>query len=191
MTKHYEMYKKVMNTYLGEEASYFLAWLDTTNADVSPSTIRNGLACDGGWALHCINVLNNLVKLARMENGEELEDGFKKTLVKVAFLHDIYKINRYEKYLKNQKNEMGQWEQVEAYKTKDEFEQYINNGLTSVIIANRFFKLTDEEIEAIYYAFPSDSSKSNEDYNVGHLADMLRYAVKTALANEKASETKQ
>lgn len=86
---------------------------------------------------------------------------------------------------------MGQWEQVEAYKTKDEFEQYINNGLTSVIIANRFFKLTDEEIEAIYYAFPSDSSKSNEDYNVGHLADMLRYAVKTALASEKASDTKQ
>lgn len=85
MTKHYETYKKVMNAYLGEEATFFLAWLDTTNADVSPSTIRNGLACDGGWALHCINVLNNLVKLARMEMERSLRTASKRHLSRLHF----------------------------------------------------------------------------------------------------------
>lgn len=184
--KNYEIYKKTISHYLGEEANEFIAWLDTTNASISPSTTRNGLTCEDGWATHCVNVLNNLIKIMKAEYGDNFEEKYsKKTIVKIAFLHDIYKIDRYEKYMRNVKNEEGQWVQVEEYKTKDKFEQFLNNALTSVIIANRFFKLTDEEIEAIYYAYPSDSSKSNEDYNAGRLSNMLRYAVKMALLDEQ------
>lgn len=186
---NYEIYKKTIEVYLGEEANEFLAWIDTTNANVSPSSTKYGLNCEDGWATHCINVLNKLIKIVKAELGEDFESVYsKKTIIKIALLHDLYKINRYEKYLRNVKNEEGQWVQVEEYKVADNFEHHINNALTSVIIANRFFKLTDEEIEAIYYAYPSDAVRGNEDYNVGHLADMLRYAVKSTLLEEKENK---
>lgn len=185
MNNSYDIYKKTMVAYLGKEADEFLAWLDTTNANVSPSSIRNGCKFEGGWATHCLCVLSKLIAIVKSEFGENFEDVYSKnTIVKVALLSDLYKVNRYEKYLRNVKNEAGQWVQVEDFGMKNDFEQFVNNGLTSVVIANRFFKLTDEEIEAIYYAYPSEAIKANEEYNVGHLADMLRYAIKSCIKEE-------
>lgn len=182
----YDIYKNTIKAYLGEEADEFIAWLNTTDANVAPASIKHSLTYDGGWAEHSINVLTNLIKIVKMEYGEEFDKVIsKKSVVKVALLHDLYKINRYEKYLRNVKNAEGQWVQVEEYKVGEKFEHHLNNNFTSVVIANRFFKLTDEEIEAIYYSTPSDSFKGSDDFNVCHLADMLRYAIKCALNSEK------
>lgn len=41
------------------------------------------------------------------------------TIAIVALLHDVCKINCYKKYMRNQKNDMGEWEQVEAFKFED------------------------------------------------------------------------
>lgn len=182
----YDFYKNTIKAYLGEEANNFIAWLDTTDAAVAPSSLKHTLAYEGGWAKHSTNVLSKLIKLVKMEYGEDLGTQYsKQTIVKVALLHDLYKLNRYEKYLRNVKNEEGQWVQVEDYKVKNEFEHRLNNNFTSVVIANRFFHLTDDEIEAIYYATPSDDFKGGDEYNVGHLASMLRYAIKWAIDDEK------
>ena len=189
---NYDIYKNTMKAYLGEEANEFIAWLDTTDANVAPSSIKHTMSKDGGWAGHSVNVLKKLIKIVKMEYGEENWDACisKESIVKVALLHDLYKLNRYEKYLRNVKDSNGQWVQVEDYKVREKFEHHINNNFTSVVIANRFFKLTDDEIEAIYYSTPNDDLKGSDDFNVGHLANMLRYAIKWALDDEKAEENK-
>ena len=188
---NYDIYKNTMKAYLGEEADEFIAWLDTTDANVAPSSIKHTMSTIGGWAGHSVNVLQRLIKIVKMEYGEDFDASIsKKSIVKVALLHDLYKINRYEQYLRNVKDANGQWIQVADYKVKEKFEHHINNNFTSVVIANRFFKLTDDEIEAIYYSTPNDDLKGSDDFNVGHLANMLRYAIKWALDDEKAEENK-
>ena len=181
----YENYKKTIEYYLKDEATGFLAWLDTTDARTAPSSIRHGLNKEGGWVEHQINVLDKLIKVVGVYYNNDIPSDLKPSMVKVALLHDLYKLNRYEKFLRNVKDENGQWVQVEDYKVKENFEQFINNNFTSVVIANRFFKLSDAEMEAIYYSTPSDSFRSADDFNVGGLADSLRYAIKWALSEEK------
>lgn len=187
---NYDIYKNTMRAYLGEEADEFIAWLDTTDANIAPSSIKHTMSRDGGWAGHSVNVLQRLIKIVKMEFGDDFDVSIsKKSIVKVALLHDLYKLNRYEKYLRNVKDSNGQWIRVEDYKVRERFEHHINNNFTSVVIANRFFKLTDDEIEAIYYSTPNDDLKGSDDFNVGHLANMLRYAIKWALDDEKTEES--
>lgn len=65
----------------------------------------------------------------------------------VALLHDLCKVNLYHKVKKWRKDDKGKWEEYEVYEVKDSFP--IGHGEKSVIVAQRFIKLTDAEVMLI------------------------------------------
>lgn len=68
-----------------------------------------------------------------------------------TLLRDLYRGELYEPYTKNQKNDItGQWEQVLAYRNKEQRPVFGDIGFSSYMIARKFFDLSNDEIvEAI------------------------------------------
>lgn len=80
-------------------------------------------------------------------------------VIKVALFKDIYKATMYEAYTKNVKDEItGQWNSVQAYKTKDDAARavYGDLGFSSYMQIRELVPLTTEQIEAIVYSRISD-----------------------------------
>ena len=82
----------------------------------------------------------------------------------VSLFHSLYKVNYYEKYVKNVKeyspkgkkmDEMGKfdWVAQSAYKVKDAKDRYTagNPGFTSYMILSKFLPLSEDSIMAIVY----------------------------------------
>jgi hypothetical protein len=70
------------------------------------------------------------------------------SVIIMALLHDLCKVNCYKEETRNRKNAFGAWEQYTAY-TKDEKLAYGGHGSKSVFIASRFISLFDNEAIAI------------------------------------------
>lgn len=135
-----------------------------------------------GLVTHSINVYHSLRDyLARTrclsEYGMNCSN---ETVAIVALLHDLCKINCYKQYLRNVKDETGQWQQVAAYTFEDP-EPY-GHGEKSVFLIGKFMRLTNEEAYAIRYhmGFSKEDnansvSKAFEKYPLAlalHVADM-------------------
>ena len=65
-----------------------------TDMKTAPASTRYHGNYDGGLCEHCLNVYDNLVAITKALN----EDFDNSTLIIVALLHDLAKINFYEKY---------------------------------------------------------------------------------------------
>jgi HD superfamily phosphohydrolase YqeK len=109
------------------------------------STIFHGNG-DGGLAEHSLNVYHLLVEEAKISGLEYPQ----RTLAICGLFHDICKINYYKKswkWDKEHKDKTGEWRKIDAYEVEDNFP--VGHGEKSVIMLQRFIKLTDEEILAI------------------------------------------
>lgn len=71
------------------------------------------------------------------------------SVIRVTLGHDFHKINYYNKYLKNVKDETGQWIQQEAWGYRDDHFVLGEDGTNSWYIMNSVMPLTYEEIAAI------------------------------------------
>ena len=71
------------------------------------------------------------------------------SVIRVTLGHDFHKINYYNKYLKNVKDENGQWIQQEAWGYRDDHFVLGEDGTNSWYIMNSVMPLTYEEIAAI------------------------------------------
>jgi hypothetical protein len=80
-----------------------------------------------------------------LKNNYNINIDFESVCI-ITLLHDICKINFYEEYMKNVKTD-GHWIQEKHYKINDKFP--IGHGEKSVIILQKFIKLTDLEIYCI------------------------------------------
>ena len=107
---------------------------------------ENG-AYAGGLCSHALKLYDTLMDLSnKYTPGKYTEED----IIKVALFKDLYKAELYESYLKNQKNEFGQWEQVQAYKNKDVRPVFGDIAFGSYMIAKKFINLDNDEIvEAI------------------------------------------
>lgn len=146
----------------------------------------------GGLCQHSLNVYHNMVKL-----NELYELGYNnETLIITGLLHDLAKVDYYEYYVQNRKqyklsgrqyddNGNFDWVQVGTYKVKDSKERsnvYSEHGVCSMLMANKFIKLTEEENVAIINHH-MDLDKSgyprtdiSEIYNRYPLATLLHIA---------------
>lgn len=124
-----------------------LAWLETTDWFTAPASTKYHCAYPGGLVDHSLAVYDELV---RLNNTYAPIMGAipEQSVIIMALLHDLCKVNCYKEETRNRKNAFGAWEQYTAY-TKDEKLAYGGHGSKSVFIASRFISLFDNEAIAI------------------------------------------
>ena len=137
------------------ELSKFLDSVDYFN---KPNTAQYDGAYPGGLCEHTLKVAHELGVLCNAYfPGKYTEED----VIKVAFFRELYKATMYEVYMKNVKNnETGQWETIPAYRICDTSIRPVfgDVGFSSFMQAKNFISLTDEQIEAIIYGKPMESS---------------------------------
>ncbi len=146
----------------------------------------------GGLCAHSLNVYYTLVKLcnAIFEPGTcpYSDDSLKI----VALLHDFDKMNKYERYSRNQKvysenglkyDEMGKfdWVAVPGYKRKEDKDIFIlgTHGENSVYMTETFIPLSVEEHSAIlnhHSVYDNPKLDTTGIYSRYHLACLLHLA---------------
>ena len=156
---------------------------------------------DGGLCYHSLNVYYTIKDLAALYTPGKYSDD---TLIAVALLHDVSKVNFYEKTIVNKKvyNEQGtkhdnigkfEWVAEEAYKVKPAEDRFLagSHEENSMLIAGRFIPFTMEEIVAIMHHH-CNSNDGNQLYDLSailnkypllgllHMADFISCFLKEA-----------
>lgn len=120
-------------------------FLEKTDFYTAPASTKYHGNYEGGLLEHSMKVyevLKHNVKTSVIDI--EVSDD---TLILVALLHDICKVNYYKTDYRNAKNERGEWEKVPYY-TVDDTIPY-GHGEKSVMMITEYLKLTSEEKYAI------------------------------------------
>ena len=147
------------------------------------STIYHG-SYAGGLVEHSLNVYTMLQwYVANLQDSDfELPKISEESVIIVALLHDLCKVNCYHESTRNVKNERtGKWEKVPCYKREPLLP--MGHGGKSVFIIQQFIKLTPEEAQAIYWHMGAyDTSPYNtlnelgKSYETNLLAFLLNQA---------------
>jgi hypothetical protein len=121
-------------------------WLeDETDFFTAPASTRHHGAHEAGLLAHSLAVYDWLEKLAVMMP----EFTTRESAIISALLHDLTKVNFYAVSQRNVKNEeTGKWEKQPYYAINDQL-PVVGHGAKSVILAQRFIRLTVEETMAI------------------------------------------
>jgi len=123
--------------YLENETDFFIA----------PSSTKYHDARDGGLLHHSIEVYRNLILLSPLFEGDYPPE----TLIIIGLLHDLCKANFYKTSFRNVKHEErpygDQWVKEPYIDIDDQFP--LGHGEKSVILLQRYIRLTDLEIMAI------------------------------------------
>ena len=125
-----------------EDVSQFIEKTDFFKA---PASTRFHGNYEGGLLEHSMKVYE-ILKQKVANSVVELEIG-DDTLIIVALLHDICKVNFYKVDYRNAKNERGEWEKVPYYTVEDTIPY--GHGEKSVMMLTEYMKLTSEEKYAI------------------------------------------
>ena len=127
-------------------------WLENSDFFTAPASTQYHGAYEGGLLEHSLNVYSALTY--EVENLKDSDFNLTQisddSLILVALLHDICKVNCYVESTRNVKNEKtGKWEQVPFYKREPLFP--MGHGGKSVFIAQQFIQLTPMEAQAIFW----------------------------------------
>lgn len=142
---------------LNVDLTNFTKYLDSNRVRYFDKPYNNyeNNAYAGSLCDHSVKLYYELVKLSNLYfTTEDMTNVYsKEDLIKASLLANIYRAELYEPYNKNVKNEVtGQWESVVSYKTKDNRPSFGSIGLSSYMIAKKFFDISDEVAMAIIYA---------------------------------------
>lgn len=130
-------------------------FLEKTDFFTAPASTKFHNSFEGGLLSHSLNVYTALKKLV----GNEWADD---TIIIVALLHDICKINMYKVDYRNKKDETGTWVK-EPYYTIDDL-MPLGHGEKSVMLISEFIKLSKEELYAIRWHMGGFEAKENHTY---------------------------
>ena len=169
---------------------------NSTDFYKAPASTRFHLACEGGLLQHSLNVYDCLV--AKKESPiwkPILADIPDESLIIMALLHDLCKVNFYSEGTKNQKTydpekvaaaegwqrkHDGQgdyiWDTVKTYQVDDQLP--LGHGEKSVMLVQCYIRLTMQEVMAIRWHM--GFSEPKENYNAVGQA-MEKYPVVLAL----------
>ncbi len=138
-----EKYLKLLNSVKREGMENLIDFINKTDFFKAPASTRFHGSFEGGLVEHSLKVYEILVekvKHLKLDISEE-------TLIIVALLHDICKVNFYKVDYRNAKNEQGNWEKVPYYTVEDTIPY--GHGEKSVMMLTEYIKLTSEEKYAI------------------------------------------
>lgn len=181
----------ILNAKYGEEIGVkyhqrCMKWLDSTDFFEAPASTTFHGSYPGGLVEHSLQVYNEICELKAIPKFQSVDIA---SACLLALIHDWCKIELYESYNRNVKDEeTGKWTQVKCYKRgKPAFP--FGHGTASMFLAQRFFKLNQEECLAIQWhmgpwyvheADHNDLQASNETYPLVH---MLQFADQLSLVN--------
>lgn len=138
----------------------------------------------GGLLDHSLNAYYNLIEELKFILGSNFEKRYSmESIAIVSLFHDLCKIGRYQKGIRNVKNpDTGVWEQKEVYEYNP---NYFTMGHASLSIhrIEKFMKLTDEEAQAIYWhmgAFDISQYSSVRDLSESYSNNTLAFALHRA-----------
>ncbi len=162
-----------------------LDWLRSTDFYNAPASTIYHDAEIGGLLSHTLRVVYNIQNLSILDKfkGSAIHRA-----VLVALCHDWCKIGLYSTYKRNVKNDLGQWEQVDAFKRNDSTIP-LGHGVESLYKAMKVFKLNDEECLSIRWHMGRWNVADNEVNEFQHanerypLVHMLQFADQLAITS--------
>ena len=199
--QNYQTFKYYLSSYIERDnIKLFLDWLDVTDICEAPASTKYHLSCRGGLIQHSLNVFNSLIKLLTMHYPDFSDCPYtKESIAIVALLHDISKVNYYQKSYRNVKNDQtGMWEQTPYYTVRKDALFFGSHEENSVYVLSKFFKLTWEEEVAIRYHMgnvdDADSfanSRMYTAYKESPLALLLHMADLMAICQMESNDGKE
>ena len=136
-----------------------IQFIEKTDFYKAPASTRFHGNYEGGLLEHSMKVYEILKhKVEKAIVDLNVSDD---TVIIIALLHDICKVNYYKVDYRNAKNERGEWEKVPYY-TVDDTIPY-GHGEKSVMMLTEYMKLTSEEKYAIRWHMGFTEAK--EQYN--------------------------
>lgn len=157
--------------YLTEETDFFTA---------PGSTIYHSDYI-GGLLVHSINVYNRLRSVCQLEQLDTPMD----TIIIAGALHDLCKANQYKQVKKVFKNDdTDKWYDYQTYKFSNEKTLPLGHGEKSVMILQKYIRLTDLEMVMIRWHMGATEENAlreglNDAYHYDkavsalHIADMM------------------
>lgn len=118
-----------------------IEFIEKTDFFKAPASTRFHGAYEGGLLEHSMKVYEILVDKVK-KSAIEINVP-EETLIIVALLHDICKVNFYKVDYRNAKNAFGEWEKVPYYTVEDTIPY--GHGEKSVMMITEYMKLTVEE----------------------------------------------
>lgn len=154
---------------VGNMYTFMIGYLSGDKNDfyIAPASTHYHESFEGGLVVHSLRVYNQIIDL---HNLQKFKDVPLSSAVFVALTHDWCKINNYEMYFKNVKNEQGVWVQEPAYKVK-KGQVSLGHGAQSLVMVMRFCNtratiLDDAEMAAIrWHMYTYDVTS----YDIGDL----------------------
>lgn len=136
-----EEFLGLLKTINREGMDKLIEFIEKSDFFKAPASTRYHGAYEGGLLEHSMKVYEILVNKVKNSVIEmEVSD---ETLVIIALLHDICKVNFYKVDYRNVKNSFGEWEKVPYYTVEDTIPY--GHGEKSVMMITEYMKLTVEE----------------------------------------------
>lgn len=154
-------------------------WLHhSTDFYTAPASTKYHLACDGGLLTHSLNVYHQLTRIKCVYNDILIHPH---SLKIVALLHDVCKVNMYNKVERYRKNERGQWETYSTYEIKDT-QPFGGHASKSLYMVQSFIPLSYEEASAIntHMGLGEWTDHIDDVYKTNPLAWLLHVADESA-----------
>lgn len=161
-----------------------LNWIYENEFFETPASSKYHESCRGGLMYHVCKVAYCMKHLF---NSDLFPCVKYDSAILVALCHDFNKLYKYEQYEKNVRDEYGNWSQETAY-TVSRNQKFIYGGaVSSMMIASKFFKLSEDEALAIRWHHGawdvnahevSELQLANEMYPLVH---MLQFADQLAI----------
>lgn len=161
-----------------------LNFLATTDFYDAPCSGRYHGSYAGALVEHSLNVYQEFWKIAPLYGADASNATHLESSAIVCLFHDLCKVNFYEPYMRNVKNdETGMWEQVQEYRPKGAT-ALASHGACSAFRVMRFMPITEQEYAAILHHMgawdKSQYSNPGEVYANNILAWLLHVADEAA-----------
>ena len=175
------------NQYDNQEQAEHMAqrcidWLKSTDFFVAPASTKYHDAEPSGLLRHTLLVAKTINDLSNLPQFQTVDIS---EAILAALVHDWCKIDFYEEYSKNVKDETtGAWFQQRAYRCKGSAIP-LGHGVTSLFMAQKFFKISVEQALAIRWHMGDYTTSETEKYdlmeaNKHPMVQMLQIADKMA-----------
>ena len=128
-----------------ENIEGLIDFIQKTDFFEAPASTKFHGSREGGLLEHSLKVYEILKEKVKHSSIEITTPG--ESLIIIALLHDICKVNYYKIDYRNSKNSLGVWEKVPYYTVEDTIPY--GHGEKSVMMITEYIKLTPEEKYAI------------------------------------------
>lgn len=175
-----------------ENIEYIIEDLESWGFFSAPASAQGHYAHPGGLLDHSVNVYDAAMaaRESMIKMRPDLEDELKSDSIAIAaLLHDVCKADFYQLVKKKRRNEIGMYEEVEAYEIHDENFPVGHGEKSVILLLQSGLDLSDDEIYAIrWHMGPWNLNRDDERFyrsasrltplqSLIHVADTMASAI--------------